>query len=311
MNAIKSIFIVCVSLFLCYTVSAQEKKEMEYGQYNLTEVQKEVQMLRKQYSSQKNDLEKRYKDMRREINKLQMENRYLKSRLDSLNAAIIEVGDTLGIKLRNTNNIVTVNKASVDEDLHELLLYGGCGLTLPLLIALGVYFILHKRIGKGTLDIAAIKETNKKLTEQSVALDNKITEVLEKQLKADKRVPGSSDNKTNKEVDHSLVLSIANEIMRIEQNLAFMDLKTKGVSQLRNRVAAISALLTSKGYEVPNLIGTEFKDGMNYEAVMEEDENMESGIMKIKRVTRPCVMYQGKMIQSAKVVVAYNPETTE
>ena len=284
---------------------------MECVQYNFTELQKEVQTLREQCSSQKSDSEKKYEDMCREINKLQIENSSLKDRMDSLNAAIVEVSDTLGIRIKDTNNIVTVNKVSVDEDLHKLLLYGGCGFALPLLIALGVYFILHKRIGKDTLDIAAIKEANRKLTEQSVALDNKITEVLEKQLKAGECIPGISDNKTNEETDHSLVLSIANEMMRIEQNLAFMDLKIKGVSQLRNRVAAISALLKSKGYEVPNLIGTEFKDGMNYEAVMEEDENMESGIMKIKRVTRPCVMYKGKMIQSAKVVVAYNPEISE
>lgn len=223
----------------------------------------------------------------------------------TLDNAIAQINEKIGTEIAGTRSDI----ASVETRTGSLMTYIIIALVVVILIFAAAYFILRKRIGDGSLDLDSVKEANRKLQEQSVELDSRLAQLLEQQLKMSDSLKNVAS--TAAETDHSLILSIANEMMRIEQNLAFMDPKTKGVSQLRNRAAAIAASLKSKGYEIPSLVGTEYRDGMNMEATMEEDDTIDSAKMIIKRVTRPAVLYNGKMIQAASVVVAFNPDFTE
>lgn len=302
-------------VFLATQMGFAQAKPLDAGS-EINTLRTEIQKLGKSLQEKEAKLAKAQKD----VDFLVYQNKILENKLDSvgeelkginlsLEKTIEEVNLSLGTKIDATSVRVSENKASTDKSFHSVVVYGSSGLLIALIITFIIFFILRKRIGQGVVDLTAVKEANKKLAEQSVALDNRLAEILERQLKTDENIQHISSK--TEETDHSLVLSIANEMMRIEQNLSFMDPKTKGVSQLKNRATAISALLSSKGYDVPKLVNTEYKEGMNYEAVMEEDEDLEPGIMIIKRVTQPCVMFHGKMIQAAKVVVAYNPAETE
>ena len=135
------------------------------------------------------------------------------------------------------------------------------------------------------------------MQEESVKLDSKLVELLDKQL---------IQPHDNVEEDHKLVLSIATEVARIEQNLAFMDPKTKGVSNLKNRASAIKTTLQSRGYDIPTLIGETYHEGDNMKPTMELDEELPVGTQIIRRVMKPMVLFKGKLIQAAEVVVAYN-----
>lgn len=220
----------------------------------------------------------------------------------SLNNAISEVNKKLGTEIETTKSDLN----DVKNDTGSMKSYGFLLLGLVIVIVVALYLILRKRIGDGSMDLKAVKEANRRLEEQSVELDTKLANLLEQQLRMADSIRNAAA--ATAEPDHSLVLSIANELMRIEQNLAFMDPKTKGVSQLRNRAAAISSSLRKKGYEIPQLVGTEYNEGLNMEATMEEDDSIDSKKMIIRRVTRPAVLFDGKMIQSAAVAVAFNPE---
>ena len=105
---------------------------------------------------------------------------------------------------------------------------------------------------------------------------------------------------------HSIVLSIINDLVRMQQNLDHMDDTVKGVSQLKNRVKSIFATLQSNQYDVPSLIGRTCHEGDNMIATMELNPEMTPGTNRIKRVIKPQVSYQGKIIQAAEVVVEYN-----
>ena len=85
-----------------------------------------------------------------------------------------------------------------------------------------------------------------------------------------------------------------------------MDEKVKGVSQLKNRAKAILTTLNSKQYDIPDLLGREYHEGDNVIATMELNDNMEIGKNRIKRVIKPQVSYNGRLIQAAEVVVEYN-----
>ena len=250
------------------------------------------------------NLETIVKGLQSEKDNLQKEVSETKS---SINTAITQLNNQLGNKIETAEASIETNKKATDSSIKRILSILVSGLAVLLAIAGFIYWVLRKRIGKGSDDIKTIKDENKKLEEQSVVLDTKLAELLERQLKTDQNLQSISLSSIA-EADHTLALSVANEMSRIEQNLSFMDPKTKGVSQLRNRAAAIAATLKDKGYEIPNLIGSEYKEGDNMDVVMEEDEDLEPGKMIIRRVNRPCVLFKGKMIQCAKAVVAYNPE---
>jgi len=177
-----------------------------------------------------------------------------------------------------------------------------------LFIAAAVYLVFKKLIANksslGKLQAAQddLQKAQKAIQEESIKLDSKIVELFQSQIaKAD-----VEKTSTTSEPDHSLVISIVNEVARIEQNLGNMDSSVRGVSNLKNRAAAITASLKAKGYEFPKLLGERFSDGDNMIATMELDETLPAGTQIIKRVVKPQVMYKGKMIQAADVVVAYN-----
>lgn len=108
------------------------------------------------------------------------------------------------------------------------------------------------------------------------------------------------------DTDHSIVLSIINDLVRMQQNIDYMDENVKGVSQLRNRIKSIFTTLQSHQYEIPNLIGRVYHEGDNMLGSFELNETMPAGSNRIKRVIKPQVSYQGKLIQVAEVVIEYN-----
>ncbi len=241
---------------------------------------------------------------------VQRSNDSLNSRLDSLMTSIATTQNHVDQKIKSTNSALDSSNRHMQRNLDRALLTAIAAFFMLLITALIIYAIINRRLRRNSRAINDINQEKCRLHEQQVELDDRLTQLMEHRLKSHELIEQAAlkSNSSEQGPDHSLVTTIVGELTRIEQNLSFMNPATKGVPQLRNRTAAIFSALKNKGYEIPPLVGTQFKEGMNYETVMEEDDDMEPGIMIIKRVTQPCVMYQGKMIQPAKVVVAYNPE---
>lgn len=203
-----------------------------------------------------------------------------------------------------TNNLTNATSVIRKNSTLGLVLF----VILLFLLAAAVFFFFKKlfvnnsSLSKLQAAQDELQKVQKSIQEESVKLDSKMVDILQNQIaKSDieKTAPAA-------EPDHSLVISIVNEVARIEQNLGNMDTSVRGVSNLKNRAAAIIASLKSKGYEFPKLLGERFSDGDNMIATMELDESLPTGTQIIKRVVKPQVMYKGKMIQAADVVVAYN-----
>ena len=108
------------------------------------------------------------------------------------------------------------------------------------------------------------------------------------------------------EEENKFVVSLANELFRMYQNLQNMDSAIRGVNNLKNRADSMMALLRTKGYEIPPLLGETYNEGYNMIASMELDENLQPGTKIIKRVIKPQVNYKGTMLQAAEIIVAYN-----
>ncbi|MDE7153390.1 MAG: hypothetical protein K2O00_02945 [Muribaculaceae bacterium] len=107
-------------------------------------------------------------------------------------------------------------------------------------------------------------------------------------------------------INHDLNLAVLNEISRIEQNLRQMDYTVKGVSNISNRVLSMKAVYSSLGYEMPELMGTEYNQADNHQVTLQYDGSLEPGKSVVKKVIRPAVLFNNNLIQSASIVVSFN-----
>lgn len=125
-------------------------------------------------------------------------------------------------------------------------------------------------------------------------IDEKISELMENQ---------SSESNIQ---DHSLVLKVADEIIRIEANLSKMDPSVKGFKQISKAVERIRTNFEAYGYEIVDMLGKPYDDGMKVVANFVTDESLTPGAQVITAISKPQINYNGVMIQSAQVTVSQN-----
>lgn len=105
---------------------------------------------------------------------------------------------------------------------------------------------------------------------------------------------------------HQMVLALADEIARMEQNLACMHEGTVGRKQLTRSLQRMKTHLKIAGYEVVDMLGQPYQEGMKVVANFKFDETLPEGQQVITAVVRPQVNYKGEMIQVAEIMVSQN-----
>lgn len=203
----------------------------------------------------------------------------------------------------------TKEKIKINQDLlSNRTNIGSILFVIILIIIITIIIVFLKKFNKGTSSINEVRKTQNKLEqaqkslqEESVKLDNKLLEVVEQQIKA---VPVTTNNAAS--VDHSLALKVADEIVRIELNLSRMDPSIKGYKQLAKAVQRIKDNFQANGYEIVDMLGKPYNEGMRVRADFVIDESLPLGIQKITSITRPQINYNGEMVQKAQVVVSQN-----
>lgn len=215
---------------------------------------------------------------------------------------IRNMANDLGTKIQQTEVTAKDSISKLDKNVSQNRLYWIIVTLVILLLGGIVYWLLGKRIQTSKNDVETqIKNTKKSLEEESIKLDSKLVEVLETQLKV------KQEKKTfTKEPDHSLVLKVADEVTRILMNLDVMDKEIRGYKHLKKYSESILDNLKAYGYEIPALLGQPYSSGLNMVATLEYDDTIEQGKQIIKRIIKPQVNYNNKMIQAAKVIVAFN-----
>ena len=83
-----------------------------------------------------------------------------------------------------------------------------------------------------------------------------------------------------------------------------MDEKTKGLKQLAASVKRIQDNFASNGYELVEMLGKQYSDGMKVTANFILDEDLGENQQIVTRIIKPQVNYKGVMIQSAEIEVS-------
>ena len=233
--------------------------------------------------------------------------------IDSLRYAIEQnarniktTADEIGLKIDETNS--TLGSKADSSDVKSKTIWGGIILILLAILGAIVYYLLHKRINKGNADVNALMEKSDKLNEQILnqfSLEMAEMQKISASLAAIEKTSGKQGG-VSSEPDHSLIKTLADRITFMEMTLFKMDPKVRGYKQLSKSISQMKDNLLANGYELVDMLGKPYNDGMKVTANFIEDEDLGQGTQIITGIIKPQINFNGKMIQSAQITVSQN-----
>ncbi len=265
------------------------QKEVNDLKSVVSEIQKEDGRLRDLYQQQTNDL-----DSLRTLQLQQVEN-------------VKSLADRLGADISDANQKIDKNVSTLSESINSRTWLGALGILIAIGLLACTYYMLRRKISSGATTIDKIRSAQegletaqKAMQEESVKLDSKLVELL------DKKIEATPIPTVNEQADHTLALKVADEIVRIETNLSHMDTSVKGYKQLAKAVERIRTNFLANGYEIVEMLGKPYNEGMKVVANFVSDDTLAEGEQKITGIIKPQINYKGKMIQSAQITVSQN-----
>jgi len=196
---------------------------------------------------------------------------------------------------------LTERIGKVETDVKERTVFGIAIGSVTLLSVLGFAIAID---GMRKSQKGVPKEEGNEIHSEIVKLESKILEIVEKQLSAQQVSASSATGKA--EIDHSLTLKVADEITKIEMNLSRMDSSVKGYKQLSKAVQRIKDNFSANGYEIVDMLGKPYNEGMRVVANFVPDDSLEEGKQVITGIIKPQINYRGVMIQAAQITVSQN-----
>ena len=270
-------------------------------------VQQSTSNTNKQASIIHKQLQKDISSNKEEITILRKNLETSKQKIDSLEGQILVLQKELQTSQTNTSSKIEATNSSISALNHSIKSKAiiCCSVFAFIILILSlIIFKLRKKLHSTVASVEKTKDTQKGLQESqqqlengTISLDSKITELLKTHL--------SSTMQANQQ-DHSLALKVADEIVRIETNLYRMDPATRGYKQLTRSVQRMKDCFMTKGYEISDLLGKPYNEGMKVVANFTIDESLKEGEAIITGVTKPQIIYNGKMIQAAQITVSQN-----
>ncbi|MBE2188471.1 MAG: hypothetical protein IAE98_03305 [Candidatus Kapabacteria bacterium] len=297
---------ILIPIFLCATTLFAQEQNPDWQKQ-----QQEIVELNKKLNNQQGVI----KQQKNELSRLSAKTENQEKQIDSLKAEtnqnvqnIQAIANDLGTKIQQTETTAKDSISKLDKDVNTNRLYWIIATLATLLLGGIIYWLLGKRIANSKTDVETqIKNTKKSLEEESIKLDSKLVEVLDTQLKLKQEEKQIVSVNSNNEIDHSLALKVADEIVRMQKNISKMDEETKGLKPLVKGIERIQANFTSNGYEMVNLLNKDYDERMNIDVInFITDENLTEGRKIITSVIKPQVNYNGVLIQRAQVDVSQN-----
>jgi len=227
--------------------------------------------------------------LKRTLQKIKTNSAYIKKEFDKLDDKIVSESTI------NNNKISKINQNIVKQQ------YIISAVIIVIIFSIIILYFVRKKITEQQNNlIIDMHDLRKSLEEKEMAHDQKLTELIEEQLK----VQNSCNVVTEQKQDHTFTLKVADEIVRIQKNLSNMDSKTKGLKQLNASVRRIQDNFAANGYELVEMLGNPYSEGMKVQANFVPDDSLEEGQEIISRIIKPQVNYHGVMIQAAQIEVS-------
>lgn len=274
--------------------SADIEKKIEQQDYKIFTLQTENIRLKSKIA-----------DLSVDISRLSSKIDSIQNDVESNRNAISKTSNELDTKIATNKDNANSQISAVGQSLNNKSLYGIIGILVAIIISLILYWFLSKRQKDDKTDvIQQLTKTKTSIEENLIKEFGKQTDLMEMQLKM-LEAQKNNIQISNKEVDHSLALKLADEITLMERNITHMDAGTKGLKQLLRSISKLKDYLSANGYELPELLGKPFNQGMRVIPINTiSDENLEVGQEIISKIIKPQVNYNDKIIQTAQVEIS-------
>lgn len=304
----KRLLLVVLLSMLIDSMSAQTSDSLAFLQHQISAFELQLRSVEQRDETFNVQL----KELKSQVARLSDENSSLDDALrqkqesfDSLarivannSANIKTTADELGAKIQTTDKAVSNNANSI----RTKTIWGAVAFMLALL-ASAMVWLLHMRGQKSSDDkIALLKNQADELNEKIVGQFSDEMSELQKISDVLRNAGGNAST----EPDHSLVKTLADRITFMEMTLYRMDSSVKGHKQLSKSIVQMKDNLLANGYEIVDMLGKEYDEGMKVTANFVEDENIEVGKQIITGIVKPQINYKGVMIQSAQITVSQN-----
>lgn len=298
----KNLLLLLLTITGCQLIFANAVTE----NFNQTELVNKYADLQKKQIRTDNEIN----ELSTQLEALSKKNELQESTIDSLQNVCKQLDSIQATDRGIINGKLTATDKNILNNsikLHKSTIWGLAIAIIIIIVIVAVCYWILRRINSGNNSIDEVRNAQKalqsaqtKMQEESIKLDNKLLELAEKQLGS--IAPTNVDN----EVDHSLALKVADEIVRIELNLSHMDNSIRGYKQLAKAVQRIKDNFIANGYEIVDILGKPFNEGMKVSATFITDEEIEEGKQIITGITKPQINYNGSMIQTAEITVSQN-----
>lgn len=256
------------------------------------------------------------------VAKLESTNTRLTQKVDSLQNVCDKLADSqkadkteLTTSIGKTNEEIGKTNEKVQATANVLSsrsLWGLLGIIALIIALIATVWAFLKKFKSGSSSIDDVRKAQssletaqenmrkaqEKMQEEAIQLDNKLIEILSNQSVTPPTTAPDG------ELDHSLTLKVADEIVKIEMNLSRMDESVKGYKQLSKGVQRIKDNFRANDYEIVDMLGKPYQAGMKAAVTFVTDENLEPGQQIISRIIKPQVNYKQIMIQAAQIEVS-------
>ncbi len=222
-------------------------------------------------------------------NELALTNSNIKAATTKLELQIQQLGD------KSNSDFSVLSKRISNNTLYWILAIVAIALFPTILFGW-----LRSRLTVVKTDLAdQIKNSSEAIREDILKLDNQVFWSLDIQKNLRK-----SEQNESVDIDHSLALKVADEIIRIHRNLSSMDREIKGLKQLEFAVDRIQDNFRENGYDMVELLNKPYDHGMKVSAKFKPDGTLKEGEQLITRIIKPLVTYNNVIIQEGEVEVS-------
>jgi len=289
---------VCIE---CAVYAQTAEEQIQVQQIKITTLEQKVKNVEQHNTAYNGQLKK----LKAQVSSLASENKTLNLALQQKQLSIDSLAKVVATNSENiqaTADELGLKIQTTDQSISHKTIWGIVAFILAMFASLVVWF-LHEKGQKNSDDkIALLKKQADELNEKIVGqFSNEMGE-----LQKIGEVLKNAGANASAEPDHSLVKTLADRITFMEMTLYRMDSSVKGHKQLSKSIAQMKDNLLANGYEIVDMLGKEYDEGMKVTANFIEDENIEAGKQFITGIVKPQINYKGVMIQSAQITVSQN-----
>ena len=269
----------------------------------IKELQERILQLQTELITQKGQLQTELKnqkaDFSTQIELVKTNIAKMQEEVDKEKVIVLALADSLRTQINDARISSEQQIADVDKSLNKTTLWIIIGILFAVIVSGVLHLLLRKKQQSDKTDLIS------QLSNTKQSIDEKLVNEFAKNTEALEALSQLSKPTQSVEPDHSLALKVASEINLIERNINLMDSKTKGLKQLARSVEKLKDNLAANGYEIPQLLGKEFNQGMKVIVSSSiPDESLEKGVETITKILIPQVNYNGVMIQTAQIEVS-------